>query len=53
MSNKLNFKMVGTQLARWSLPIPEDPGSNPGIVHVFRITVEKTKIKKNRQGIAH
>ena len=45
--------MVVAQLTERSLPIPEDPGSNPIIgnfnEHIYgKLFVENTKIKKKR-----
>ena len=42
------------QLVERSLPTPEVPGSNPDIGKTLstNCTIEKTKIKKNRPGMA-
>ena len=50
--------MVVAQLAKRLLPIPEVRGSNPNIgkvlLNFFTVKgIEKTKIKKKRQGVAH
>ena len=47
--------MVLAQLVEWSLSTPEIGGSNPNIGKILSTygTIEKTKIKKNRPGMAH
>ena len=47
--------MVVAQLVERSLPTPEIGGSNPDIGKVLstNCTLEKTKIKKKRPGMAH
>ena len=48
--------MVLAQLAEQSLASPENPGSNLAIsnfkVHLFAVTVEKTKIENQSPGMA-
>ena len=48
------------QLVEWLLPTPEAHGSNPVIGKIYiehcllsTVTIEKTKIKKKRPGMAH
>ena len=52
---KCSATVVVAQLAQWSLPTPEDPGSNPAISnfnkeHLLTETVYKMKIKKRQSG---
>ena len=57
--NLLTWAVVVAQLTVWPLTMPEDLGSNPVIGNFYRtinygyLLVEKTKIKKNRPGMAH
>ena len=47
--------MVVAQMVEWSLPPPEIRGLNPDIGEILstNCTIEKTKIKKKRAGMAH
>ena len=47
--------MVVAQLVEWSIPTPEIHGLNPDIGKILstNCTIEKTKIKKKRPGMAH
>ena len=47
--------VVVAQLIERSLPTPEICGSNPNIGEISstNCALEKTRIKKNRQGVAH
>ena len=52
---KCSATVVVAQLAQWSLPTPDDPGSNPAISnfnkeHLLTETVYKMKIKKRQSG---
>ena len=53
LTNEQARTVVVTQLTGRSLPIPEDPDSNPVIANFIELFVEKTKIKKKRPRMAH
>ena len=51
----LKWEVIVAQLVKRSLPTPEIRGSNPDIGEILstNCTLQKTKIKKKRQGMAH